>query len=384
MASQMSYDEATAKFEGYLSVDDDQPLTSLAKELLQGTNADLKGAACLAIAKLRLKSELMLHGPSSNAFPPAEEALKYFQESENKKGEARVLNVLAQASLVAGESQMAVLKAKEAQRLANSLGELKLAADAFDTLFQAHSSVGDKTKALSAAKERVDVLRKLDDKKTLASMLTTVSNLQLEKGLKEAATKSAEEASYLLKASGDMEAERKAQQSLSRALVQSGKVDQAPTRSKALAALERVASAVERRNEEDYQRAMYDLDETGGCTDKDVKDKLNPIIAKDEEGVMKFLRKMRAPWLAKGQATKISEFTKVFFYLGFRTGGIQYGPRYQCVTAYRQGEAVVGNALSVLQPCEQSDTWEINLGYHTGILDGALQTGAVIGVPKPY
>jgi tetratricopeptide (TPR) repeat protein len=368
-----SYEEAASKLDELLKADKSEELITVAKGYLGSSKVEVKAAACVAIAQNRVKSELLLHGGSSGAFAPAQEAVRLFQEAKVPKGEATATSVLALAHLVESDLQSALVKAKDAHKIAVSLNDLALQEITLDALYQVHTSRGEKAKALGAIKERVAALQKLTDKKALASALTLLSNVQLERGLKDAATKSADEAAALLAQLGDKDGEKLAKQSLSRALVQAGRVDEAPNRAKALSALSRLASAVERRTADDYSRAMADLQETGGYSEKEIKEKLTPIIENDREGATKFLQSVNSPLVDSKLKTVMDSFTKQNFYATHRIGGIAYGPRYQCVRPWGTGKHFV----AALKACEEGEEWETTVCFHTGLLDGCLQTGLV-------
>jgi tetratricopeptide (TPR) repeat protein len=310
---------------------------------------------------------------------PAREALRLFQQAEHAVGEAIATNLMALVHLVSGDPPTALAQAKEASKLAISAGDRKVQADTLDTLYQIHISKGDSARAMAVVKERVAILQNLTDKRALASALNSLSRLQLERGLDEAAAKTADEATILLEELGDIEGGKVAKQTLSKALVQVGREDEAPNRSKALTCLSRLANAAERRDVDAFNHAMSDLTETGGYNDKDIRGYLLPVMEKDHAGVTKFLS-LFAPAVAdKSVGTAIHIMTKQNFYMGHRLGGLQYGPRFQCVRSARV-EGDPNRGIAAMQASSLCEMWELSTGYHAGILDGSLQAGlAAIG-----
>jgi hypothetical protein len=385
----ISYEKATSDFEALLAKDADTDVTRLAKELLESSRPEVKGAACLAIAKLRLKTELMLHGPESQVFAPANEALKLFRESSEKHGEASALNTVAQAYLVEGDVANAISSAKESNRIAVGLRDKSVAAAIQGTLCQAYVAQGDQSKATQAAKERVSLLEAAGSQdeaalRSLVDALSILADMQLNRGMKEASRVSAEKMAKICEQLGDTEKQAKANKSLSLALVKSGKAEEAPNRAKAIAALERAMAAAERKSEADFKKWWYEVESLGGVSEKDIRQHLGKLREHDIPGLEEFLRDVGAPFAAPSKPSQIDQFTKRYMYIFFRTGGIQYGPRYQCVSPYRVGEAGSAKALSHLRPSSESEAWELMLGYHTGILDGSLQSGSVQGAPNIY
>jgi len=381
-----SYEKLSADFTALLAKDDEAGVTKLAKELLESPEPAVKGVACLAVAKLRLQTELTMHGPESQVFAPANEALKFFKESDERHGEASALNTLAQAYLISGDAATAISTAKDAMRLAAGFRDKTLAASVQDSLCQAFQSQGDAAKALLAAKERVSLLeaaRSEDEShlRTTADALSTLADLQQKRGMKEASKATAEKMAAICEKIGDKDKLALANKSISMALVQSGKADQAPNRIKALAALQRAMGAVERSSHDDFKKWWYEVEDLGGVDRRDVEKELSKMREHgDGVSIDNFLREVDFPYVEKVSGQVIHGFTRRHFYINFRVGGIQYGPRFQCVTGYRVGDEG-GKALAHLKPCSHSDAWELQIGYHTGILDGTLQSGACFGSP---
>lgn len=87
--------------------------------------------------------------------------------------------------------------------------------------------------------------------------------------------------------------------------------------------------------------------------------------------------------LAEAQASgtpelQMKEANKTIQYINFRIGGLGYGPRFRCLTAYKaavQGKEDSLHALSCLQVSDQAEDWETELQFHPGVLDGMLQSG---------
>jgi tetratricopeptide (TPR) repeat protein len=380
-----TYEEAVSELDVFLESDDTEGLTAYAKQIFNSDRKpEVKGAACVAIARKRLRTELYMNSSTSAAMAPASEALRLFQEARHSVGEANANNVLALANLVIQDLQAALSYAKHAEKLAQNLDDFKLIAEVLDTQYQVHTARGDTARALAAIKQRVATLQKLPDKKALASALTLLSNLQLERGLTEAAAQSADEASSILAAIGDNEGGKLAKQSLSRALAKVGRVDEAPNRSRALACLSHLASAAERKDAASWRTAMADLQETGSYTDKDIKDALTPILESDREGVSKFLSINHVPFKDKKIDKMMHSFTKQNFYARHRLVGLEYGPRFQCVRPWRVDQSDgLHHAVAALQPYDECEAWELHLSYNPGILDGALQSGLVSAVKDP-
>jgi hypothetical protein len=390
MSEPATYEKVVADLDALLDRDATEEATSMAKELLESSRPEIKGAACHAIAKIRLKAELLIHGPDSQVFAPAEEAIACFREVDEKRGEAAALNTLAQAYLIIGDTTNSVSTAKDANRLATGFRDKSLAASVQDTLYQAYIAAGDTAKALFAAKERVVALEAIgsQEESTLQALidaLSTLANMQLKRGMKDASRVNAEKMASLCKKLGNKEKEALANKSISMALVQSGKADQAPNRLKAVAALECAMAAAERTSESDFKKWWYEMEELGGVSATDIKKALEKIREHGggPPGMDSFLREVGFPYIEKTSSHVIHAFTRRQFYVNFRVGGIQYGPRYQCVVPYRLGDAG-GKSIATLQPSSECDVWEYQLGYHTGILDGCLQTGMVINAPTVW
>lgn len=384
------------KFEQLLGQDADDEILKMADDIFKKGSSDVeKGAACIAVAKLRLKTELLMHethGDHSGIENAAKEAVSLFEKSGEQLPQAYAYNVLAQAALISDDTPQAIKHAKTASKIASAGGDVDnaLFADIQDTLYQAYMSQGNQAKALAAVKERASLLEKArPGSQALVDALAIVADLQLKRNLKDAAKQTAEKMETLAKELGDKEKEGAAKKSISLALVQAGKADEAPNRAKAMQALECCVGAVESKNEDSFRKWWIQAEAQGAVSQKDIKEKLSELKEKlGEEELEKHLVAVNAPWsqkMSKGQSeTVINEFTKRTMYFIYRgIGGIQYGPRYQAVRGFRVGD-MGGPAMSTLRPTSQSESWELNLGYHTGILDGSLQSGSLAGVDGVY
>lgn len=379
MAAKMEHDEAVAKFEKLLGEGDDDALIALAKEAMESTSTAVRAAACHAVAKLRLKKALMIIQGSSNAFPPLQEALRLYVEAEHQLGEAAVHDTMAQAYLLDSEVEMATAEAKWSFRMFGKSNSKKGIASSCKTLYEVYLAQGDKQKALMNLQERAKMLRSLGEKKELAEALTLISGMQLEKGSNAAAKSAAEEAAKLVEELGDKAGGKATNKVLSRVLALDGKVDAAPNRSQALTYLRLLGSALERRSEQEFKTTLYNLYDCGAYKDKEVHEALAPILERNQKA-REFLQEMevKLDGLAK---LLVLEFDKTRFYANFRMNGLQYGPRHQTVRAYRR-ETGPANCMNVLQASHEAQDWEVECGYHLGILDGALQAGVVVQAPK--
>ena len=120
------------------------------------------------------------------------------------------------------------------------------------------------------------------------------------------------------------------------------------------------------------------------CTYKDLRDLLPPDGQKasifwEASSLVDFLQVCGLALPGSGQMTCINEVGKTMTYIGFRVGGLGYGPRFRCRDAtYRKqvpGKPETLMALSALQVSDAADDWEAALQFHPGVLDGLLQSG---------
>merc|ERR1711974_313180 len=115
----------------------------------------------------------------------------------------------------------------------------------------------------------------------------------------------------------------------------------------------------------------------------DINKALAPIFEKDFEGTKKFVSDYMEVSELKDPGEYCKHVERTLIYLGFRFGGLGYGPKFR---AQRQSFARrVPNlegpvqAMAALMIGSVGEEWEEELKLHPGVMDCTLQAGAAMG-----
>jgi len=377
-------------------------------------------------------------GNSREALTAGRRALQIFREIGDRDREAATLHDIARAHLALQSPQESAAAATQAMALCLELGGKEQAAACLKTASEAHIQNKKPKEAVKfvetelakaqrardrrleslfvptaltahAANDAHDVaVRKgkaslrlfhdLEDRAGEAGVLRTIAELQLAMGLFDEAEYSAKSAAALSQDLHDRKSEELALFILDNVCVAKGKPDEAPHRAEALSLLREMARTLEDRNAKEFKDVVRRFHNVGGTTQEDVDEIFTPVMEQDKAGAQRFIQQHHGGALfedysGKGgndvaiasggaQVMKFVEFK--MFYASFRFGGLGYGPKFRCVKApmaIKRGEAQF-EALSVMRTSSESETWEQELLFHPGILDGALQSGAAIGAAQ--
>jgi len=210
-----------------------------------------------------------------------------------------------------------------------------------------------------------------------AKALQVKAGLCLELGKKSEATQAGEASLKLFKEVGSKEGEESANCTLSSIYCEKGVPDKAPNRPLALKALKELEAAVESKDQQGWNRAMLSLTKCCAYTSKDIDDIVNKTIDDNQKGSISFLQEQGLATNNVGTKEVTHEVPKRWTYIGFRYGGLGYGPRFRCVQAYAMRG--IPQAVAALQVSDEAEDWEKELQYQPGILDGCLQTGSALG-----
>jgi len=200
----------------------------------------------------------------------------------------------------------------------------------------------------------------------------------------DVALNTAQAALKLSQKTGDVAEEAKIKMTLTDLWVARGKLDKAPTRKYALALLNELSRDLTARDVEKFQETNKKLNKHwGALTKTDMEATIYKVISKDPESCMTFLKDnglVADEGVKKEGPITGHKFRHVpvpNFYMGFRVGGLGYGPRYRVCCSNKALHADQAMGVVELQDC--SDDWERELGYSPSLLDGCLQTGAAMG-----
>jgi len=163
-------------------------------------------------------------------------------------------------------------------------------------------------------------------------------------------------------------------------------------RDTALEVLQEIKSAIEKQDGPNYIKYKAMLGETCGVTDMDVTNVLGEVMSSTE--AQSFLAgvddegKDQTAATAKNQKVYTpgcvwEHFSHEAIYMGFRFGGLGYGPRFQCqkLSGYK-GEGYDKKACCVIRQDSDCENWECECRLVPPLYDGALHASATFGYPS--
>uniref|UniRef100_A0A6U6JSW4 Polyketide synthase dehydratase domain-containing protein n=1 Tax=Zooxanthella nutricula TaxID=1333877 RepID=A0A6U6JSW4_9DINO len=317
----------------------------------------------------------------------ARQALVAARRTGNGAARMEALEVLVHAHMITGEfsgqTYAANLAAQDELAMIRRAGDKALEAKALNLVAEVHTWRGDHRGAAQALDEALALHRQASDKAGQAKALRLMASAKLAAGKGNDALTPAQDSLKLFEELGDSSGVELSRHLLNVVFVQLNQLDKAPSRSEALEALSKLASAVDRADAQAWQNSMKDLEKTGAFAQKDVDALIKAALEKDRPSAAAFLEAQGVMVRGAGGAqSQMKEYVKDLCYISFRVGGLGYGPRFRCLSTYKyqvtNDEFSVG-ALSCLQISKQADDWEAALEYHPGVLDGMLQSGSAMG-----
>lgn len=364
-----------------------------------------------------------LAGSGEDAAASASKALGLYQDAGNKRRQAAAQILMSQAALNVEDMAKALTASTEALTLAKEDGDEAQVGAAATAVVEAHLASGNSDQAVDVAeaeyanlaktkgsaglvlsmgalvmavsakhgpdagvekvKSLLESLRATGDKKGEAAMLHRLACMEASP---EAAMNSAQVALQLAQAVGDGKEEIAVKRTLTDLYAAKGKVEKAPNRKEALAVLAELGQDLEAKNGDRFEETYKRLSNFwNALTQNDFDKVIFKVVRKDEKEYTKFLQDhgIMAGEEEKEQAGPTGKMSArpvptPVLYMGFRFGGLGYGPRFRCcVPAYKKIEEIGAIGIVTLQDC--SDDWERELAYSSSLMDCTLQTGSAMG-----
>mmetsp|Transcript_18885 Transcript_18885/g.49907 ORF Transcript_18885/g.49907 Transcript_18885/m.49907 type:complete len:324 (-) Transcript_18885:26-997(-) len=309
----------------------------------------------------------------------ANQALVEFRRSGSAEGRVAALQLVVELSMTLGDLFAANLAATDELAMIKRSGDKASEAKALQLLADVHAARGDGNGAIAALTTVATMQKEIGDKAGEAKALHSLAEVRLAMGKTDQALAPANDAYELYKSIGDSAGEMAAARTVSVIYAEKGQLDKAPGRADALQALKDLGEAVENKSAEGFASAMEALKKTGAYNERDMESVTTLALEKDDS-VAVFMQQQGLAVPGSGvPMTCINEVMKTMTYIGFRAGGLGYGPRFRCLQSYKKivpGKPETLMALSALQVSDAADDWEVNLQFHPGVLDGMLQSGS--------
>lgn len=243
---------------------------------------------------------------------------------------------------------------------------------ALQDCIKAYIDLPDSFEALKAAKAMWKLQKDLGDTKGQAQALLKIGEMHFALNNLEDALKNEQEALELFKTVGDNASQETAKEALSLVHNKLGQVDLAPNRSKGLAALSELTRAIEAKDPTRFQEAMSRCKRMSSVSDADIEEKLAEALESDYLPTAKLFKDCLDMDGLLPEAKGIVVDKKYHYYFFRTNGGLHYGPAFQCV----QGATVNFGQDEIMAPVvipETQETWEFEVAYNAGLLDGFIQ-----------
>jgi len=406
--------------DAYLGNSNEEKALAAANQALslaqQAGDKTAEASAWFAVASARYAA-----GSVEDAMEACTKMLSLFKDLGDKFKEAETMQFMSQIYLAQGDATAAASSAKDALQVAKDVGGGALKASAVELIMEANIAQDNSQEGLAVAEEQLSSLEKSGKTAGVAEMMCAVvlattavrgPNEGFDKVKKfveacrsagneqgeakmlhrmacmaehaDVALNTAQAALKLAQKIGDVAEEARIKMTLTDLWVARGKLDKAPTRKVALALLNELSRDLEKRDAEKFQDTNKKLNKHwNALTKTDMEATVYKVVSKDPESCMAFLKDNA---LVADEAVKKEgpiaghKFRPVpvpNLYMGFRIGGLGYGPRYRVCTSNKTLHAPEAMGIVELQDC--SDDWERELAYSPSLLDGCLQTGAAMG-----
>jgi len=396
-----------------------------------GDDEQAKAEAWLSVAKARLHNKK----PEGSMAAANEALVRYVQyKDQGKQGLAHL--VIAEAQITKERSDEALDAALSALQKFESCGKVLDATKALDMIIGCHIASGDKRGALRAAKDALaaskgghgeraalfmvfDTYIKTEDLKgavemgkdamaRLAEVQDTTGKVDMalkvarvctQQGDYDEATRLAHKAQAQCEENGNVLKEQAALQLLTDIQSSRNNMASSAKRQEGLTLVRELASAAERKNIQDWRKAIKKLESSQAIIQEDLDEALVPIFKKDADGAKAFLAEYAdevgaAPgycdqYLATmdgagmGTPMKMRGMDKTMHYYYHRLGGMGFGPRFRTVDLNFKvcNQDIPGYVATAQLQLDGADAWEEKLGSnYPGFIDGGLHSGMIMGV----
>lgn len=348
---------------------------------------DGKAVTLFHLAKAHNKS-----GQYQKAMKAGGMAMEHFRQHGSTALEQAALAQIVQGLIGMDAKAEALRQAKQGQAQLQKAGDKKNAALVTKSIIAAQAADGKFKEAVIAAKDALAIFRELGDKDHEGEMLVELAKLYARLGQLEQSKDAAEEALPIFKDAGNSQGEVAALEILGAAEHAKAELQaeqEAQDEKKKL--LDAVKTALVNREAEDFKEALTAVYKSEYITEEDITSALMPVFERDPAGATEFWEENHPEefelpakytdmqdYAAEASFQSANVFDRRGLYLGFRYGGMGYGPGFRLLkTAHRKGPpGYWAHGHSTLTLKDDHADWEEYAGWHAGILDCALQTGA--------
>lgn len=319
----------------------------------------------------------------------AKAAAALYGQSGDKKGEAVILQQLAEACLQVGDANESLASVNKSFTLLDAKANPKELATAVGTMVKAYMKLGQPGEGAKVGKKMSSMLKRAGAKQSTGLVLQAVAEASAAAGAVDEAMEAGEAAAAVFEELGatDLKAAAEAKTAeLSKAAEPGEEVAKAKEAEMELdnALVYEVGKAITERDEKAFRAAYYNLEGLKYLTEEDVNEKLYYTWENDYDAVMTWMEHC----LVATDGDKMFHYDRTIFYMRTRVWGMGYGPQFRLNQQYFQifkpdlYDRVALANLNHHVEIRESD-WDGRLGWHAGVLDVALQGQGSLAI-EPY
>ncbi|CAE8617513.1 unnamed protein product [Polarella glacialis] len=296
---------------------------------------------------------------ASEALSLAKEALVSFRRAGESEKKVAALRVVVDANMAIENSFDALMAASDELAMIKRADDKKAQVAVTQMLAEVQAAHNDFGSAMQSATDALDLQRQLGNKAGEAQALQTQASLKLSAGKGKDAVTIATQALGLYQELRDVAGEAACKRIVNRGYAESGQLEKAPNRTEAVQALQAPASAVENKDKRAWQAAIGQLNKSSAYTQQDVHEIFGEALKKDRKAAAAFLQEQGVKGHGSAPELIIKEVTKIYSYVGFRLGGLGYGPRFRCLNPTHglmvKGDPNSMHAVACLQISDEAD-----------------------------
>mmetsp|Transcript_74906 Transcript_74906/g.173654 ORF Transcript_74906/g.173654 Transcript_74906/m.173654 type:complete len:526 (-) Transcript_74906:108-1685(-) len=356
------------------------------------TYLDLGDTDGKAVTLLHLTTVHSDNGQHQKALKAGGMALEHFRQC-NSIFEREALDATVRGLVGMEAVSEALRQARQGVAQLEKTGNKKMAALATTTLIRAYRANDKIREAVVAAKDALAIFHDLGEREHEGTMQCEVAKLYLELGQYDQCKELAEEALPLFKELGyvtqgevtALELIGAAEDAKAKLQLEKDRQDQVDDM------MSKLKSALINKDGPKFKEILDKVYSSEFVSTEDVKNTLMPVFERDPEETQNFWdANQPEAWplpkqmdVDEDQATagmfeSSRSFDRRYLYFLFRVGAMGYGPGFRLLkTCFRKGPASYwSHGHSTLKLKDDHDDWEEYSGFHAGVLDCALQTGA--------
>lgn len=358
---------------------------SFAAMALFGEIGDEIGEATVLLQLAQVQLKKSLHG---EALAASLSALSHAQKKGASRLESTALDIAVKSYIALGQASEAVSIAKQGVASARLAGNQQKEARSLQSLARAHSADKYAEVALDCANEALLLAERFADKAFQAALLEDIARIHLAAGQLQPAKDAGDRAGLVYKELVDS-AGLESVQALLASIAEA--IEKEPERKRKeeeqyqldreidLLALRGVTDAISTRNEDEFKAKYEKLDECKTLTAEDWSQAFAAYADDETQGWIEST-------LEKHPGQRLRLVNGIMHYTGFRHGGMHYGPGFRlteiaCTNIDCHPLDLKTLNAGVLQLWNtwdyNPDDWEGHTWWHAGVLDCALQVGAV-------